>query len=152
MVQRVWAPPNVPAPLAPRAAAWAIDLIVTVPVPFVLYLGFATALFSDDVPLAVAIPITGALLLFHLLYAPALLSREGAHAGQTIGKRALGLRVTRPGGERLSFGRAFLREPVARSLLGLIPFYTVLDLLWPLANGPRRAIHDTLADTLVVRS
>ena len=148
----MWSPPDAPAPLGPRAAAWAIDLLLTVPVPFALYLGFATALFSDDVPLAVAVPAVGALLLFHLLYAPVLLSRRGPHAGQTIGKRALGLRVTRPGGERLDFGKALVRELVARSLLGLIPLYSVLDLLRPLTNDPRRAIHDSLADTLVVRS
>ncbi|MGI8441068.1 MAG: RDD family protein [Thermoleophilaceae bacterium] len=148
----MWSPPQVAAPLGPRAAAWAIDLLLTVPVPYALYLGFATALFSDDVPFAVAVPTVGALLLFQLLYAPVLLSRRGPHAGQTIGKRALGLRVTRPGGERLDFGKALVRELVARSLLGLIPLYSVLDLLRPLTNDPRRAIHDSLADTLVVRS
>lgn len=126
-----------------------MDLVVTVVLPFGLYLLVGLA-FSDDVPLAVAVPVLVVLAAFHLLYAPLLLSRSGARSGQTLGKQALGLRVVRPGGERLGLGRALVREIVARSLLGLVPLYSVLDLVTPVFNRSRRAIHDLLADTLVV--
>ena len=138
-----------PAPLGRRAAAWAIDLAITVVLPFGLYL-IVGLVFSDDVPLAVGVPVLLVLAAFHLLYAPLLLSRSSARSGQTLGKQALGLRVVRPGGERLGLGRALVREIVARSLLGLLPLYTVVDLATPTFNRSRRAIHDRLADTFVV--
>ncbi|MCP9488805.1 MAG: RDD family protein [Solirubrobacteraceae bacterium MAG38_C4-C5] len=141
-----------PAALRPRIAAWGLDLLITPILPFVLYLAIA-ALFGDDIPLAVALPIVALLLGFHLLYAPVLLTRIGDHAGQTIGKQLLGLRVTRPDDQPLDFRRALVREPLARSLLAFVPLYLVVDLLLPLLTPPRRrAMHDIIADTLVVRA
>jgi len=142
----------IPAALGPRIAAWALDLLITPVLPFVLYLGVA-ALLGDDIPLAVALPVVAVLVGFHLLYAPVLLARVGQRAGQTLGKQALGLRVTRPDDQPVDFRRALVREPLARSLLGFVPIYTLLDLVLPLVNRPRRrAVHDLIADTLVVRA
>lgn len=141
-----------PAPLGRRIGAWAIDLLITVIVPFALYLMIALVAFSDDVPLGVGLALVAVLLLFHLLYAPTLLARSGPAAGQTLGKRALGVRAARSDGGTISFGRALRREVLGRSLLGLVPLYTAIDLLWPLSNGPRRAVHDLIADTVVVEA
>ena len=140
-----------PAPLGRRAAAWVIDLVITVPAPLAPYLIVAVVVFADDVPLGVGLPLVAALVLFHLLYAPLLLRRTGPHAGQTVGKQAIGLSVRRSDGDVVGFGRALGRELLARSLLGIVPLYTLVDLHSPLSNDPRRAIHDIIADTLVVR-
>lgn len=140
-----------PAPLARRAAAWLIDLLITVPSPVAIYLGIAVLVFGDDVPLGVVLLLIAAVLLFHLLYAPLLLGRAGSHAGQTLGKQIMALSVRRSDGDVVDFRTALRRELLGRSLLGLVPFYTLVDLLWPLSNGPRRAIHDLIADTEVVR-
>lgn len=141
-----------PAPLGRRFGAWAIDLLITGAVPVALYLTIAVVVFSDDVPLGIGLPVLFGLLLFHLLYAPMLLRRTGDGAGQTLGKRAFGIRATRTDGGPIRFGRALGREVLARSALGLVPIYTVVDLLWPLSNVPRQAIHDLLADTVVVEA
>lgn len=75
--------------------------------------------------------------------------------GQTLGKRALRLRVARTDGSVLSWGRAAVRSAIwtlvpAIPTLGL--FFEVLDGLWPLWDKPRRqAIHDKVAGTVVVQ-
>lgn len=82
--------------------------------------------------------------------------------GQTIGKIATGVRV-RPVG---SPGRPDLRAATIRFVLkcatvvlgpiaalgALAIFFSVLDYLWPLRDGQRRAIHDLAAQTCVVRT
>lgn len=47
---------------------------------------------------------------------------------------------------------AVLREFVGKWVLGLIPFYTIVDYLLPLGDPRREAIHDKLASTFVVRA
>jgi uncharacterized RDD family membrane protein YckC len=65
--------------------------------------------------------------------------------GQTPGKWLMGLKVVRPGGAPLSFGRALLR--FAGYLLSALPAY--VGFIWIL--GPRRrGWHDRLAGTEVV--
>nr|WP_272917524.1 RDD family protein [Nocardioides flavescens] len=80
----------------------------------------------------------------------------------TPGKLALGLRVRlreRPG--RMGFGTVALRwlaqfgvgivnlVPLVGTLVGL---YSILDLLWPLWDSKKQAIHDKVAKTNVVRT
>lgn len=67
-----------PAHLGARVGAWAIDLLITVPVPIALYVAVGVLVFDDDVPLAVALVLVAAVLAFHLLYAPLLQARSGA--------------------------------------------------------------------------
>lgn len=58
----------------------------------------------------------------------------------------------------MSFGRAALREIVMKGVVfGFGGAFTaglagVLDLLWPLWDPERRALHDMLAATRVVRA
>ena len=76
----------------------------------------------------------------------------------TVGKHAVGLAVRRVDGSRVSFGRALLRELVARQLLfgtagafiGGLP--QLLDLLFPLWDDRRQSLHDKMAGTIVVRA
>lgn len=142
-----------PAPLDARAGAWLLDLLITPILPMAFYLGVG-AVFSDDVPLAVGLPIVLALLAFHFLYSPVLLQRTGRHAGQTLGKQALGIRVvTLEGDGPVRFPKALLREIFGRSVLAFIPLYLLADLLLAFLNRPnRRAIHDVIAGTRVVRA
>jgi uncharacterized RDD family membrane protein YckC len=67
--------------------------------------------------------------------------------GQTLGKRALGIRVIDGFGQPLGLGRSTLR------LLALVPSAGLagLGLLWIGFDRERRAVHDRLADTHVVR-
>jgi uncharacterized RDD family membrane protein YckC len=73
---------------------------------------------------------------------------EGGPTGQTIGKRALGIRVYDFGGSGgpIGYGRAFIRW--LGKLLSSIPCY--LGFLWMLWDGEKQTWHDKLATTVVV--
>lgn len=93
-----------------------------------------------------------------IVYNTLFLTKKGA----TPGKMALGLAVRRrdrPG--HLSVVDALKRQalPVGCTLLSLIPvlgtivsILPLLDVLWPLWDGKRQALHDKIADTNVVLS
>jgi uncharacterized RDD family membrane protein YckC len=83
--------------------------------------------------------------------------------GQTLGKRALKVRVIRTDGLPVSVSRALWREVVVlivvynvlshtgRPLSSIIWFLYVLDALWPLWDRKNRALHDFAAGTRVIR-
>ncbi len=80
--------------------------------------------------------------------------RRGQGAGQSLGKAATGIRVVGRDGTPAS-ARVVLREVVMKwfvlwSLTLLIG--AVLDLLWPLWDGERRAMHDIASGTRVIRA
>lgn len=85
-----------------------------------------------------------------LLYGPGLMARGGDVNGQTIGKRAMGIRVVPVAGGPMTFGQGLMRDGVGKALLGIIPLYTIVDLLLPLADQQRQAIHDKVGSTYVV--
>ncbi|HEX8105237.1 MAG TPA: RDD family protein [Solirubrobacteraceae bacterium] len=135
------------APLAgwfPRVGATLIDGVVVSVVPGILALIGVLA----DVP-ALYLVAYVLLVLIGFFYAPVCLARKGAANGQTIGKEALGIRVVRDDGEAIDFSRAAIREMVGRSILGLIPLYSLVDVLWPLFDERNQALHDKLAKTTV---
>ena len=80
--------------------------------------------------------------------------RRGQGAGQSLGKAATGIRVVGPDGTPAS-ARVVLREVVMKwFVLWSITLWlgAVLDLLWPLWAGERRAMHDIASGTRVVRA
>jgi uncharacterized RDD family membrane protein YckC len=68
-------------------------------------------------------------------------------AGQTLGKRVMGLRIVRTDGERLRLGNA-LRRVLGYVISGIL----FLGFLWILFDNRRQGFHDKLAGTLVVYS
>jgi uncharacterized RDD family membrane protein YckC len=68
-------------------------------------------------------------------------------AGQTPGKRVMGVRIVRTNGERVRAGNAVRREVgyVVSSIL-------FLGYLWILIDNRRQGLHDKLAGTIVVYS
>ena len=93
--------------------------------------------------------------LVALLYAPGLMARTN---GRTLGKQALGIRVVRADGQPTTFGWSLVREVVLKQLVfaGVLGLGTgglawLLDGLWPLWDGERRALHDFPVDSRVVR-
>ncbi len=74
--------------------------------------------------------------------------QESGAAQATLGKRALGLRVTGMDGERISFGQATARH-FAKILSALIFFIGYLMMIW---DERKQCLHDRLANTLVVKS
>lgn len=74
-----------------------------------------------------------------------------ARNGQTIGKRLLEIRVVRSDGSPASLGRIFWLRNVVNTLLGVIPLYGLVELLF-IFGVRQQCIHDLIADTIVVRA
>jgi uncharacterized RDD family membrane protein YckC len=152
------APPEPAAPLPETDAAppplrllgAAIDLAVVLAIDFAvvwLTLRVSQLTFADVTALPV-VPLAAFLLILNGGYA-VLFTAAG---GQTIGKMAAGIRVIPGDAEhraaRVPFGTAATRE--AACLLSLVP--AGLGFFLALFRADGRALHDTLADTRVVRA
>ena len=87
------------------------------------------------------------MVVFFLLMDAGYLVAFTTAGGQTIGKMALGLRVVRDGDEAVPVGTALMRA------LGAIASTLCLGagLLPALVHEDRRALHDRLSGTHVVR-
>ena len=70
--------------------------------------------------------------------------------GATLGKMALGVRIARADGMQLSFGRATARHFLKAMVTPLVPF--AIGYLMAAFTARKRALHDVLADTLVIKS
>jgi len=75
--------------------------------------------------------------------------------GQTLGKRAMRIRIVRGNGARATLARIFLLRFLPMSLLGAVPLLgtlaTLTDLLL-IFRQSRRCLHDQFADTIVVKA
>ncbi|HEX4584938.1 MAG TPA: RDD family protein [Burkholderiaceae bacterium] len=89
-------------------------------------------------------------LLFLLVNGYLLVAR-----GQTIGKVALGMRILRPDGSKVSASRLVGLRYGVGFLVSLIPapaaLYGLIDSLL-IFRESRRCLHDVIADTIVVRT
>jgi len=74
-----------------------------------------------------------------------------ARNGQSIGKKMLGIKVVRSDGSRASLGRIFLLRNVVNTLLGMVPFYGLVDALLIFGEA-RQCVHDKIADTIVIKA
>lgn len=74
----------------------------------------------------------------------ALMLRDG---GQTLGKKALGIKVVTPQGKEISTGQAWLRAG-SRVLMSFI-YVWIIDVLF-IFSEKRRTLHDRIAQTVVV--
>jgi len=114
-----------------RFGAYLLDaiLIIVVSVPFIFI----------DIALYYVVSLVGQALYYSML--------EGGPAGQTLGKKALGIRVVdfNTGGP-IGAGRGFLRW------IGRIPSGIVFALgyLWMLWDPQKQTWHDKIAGTVVV--
>jgi uncharacterized RDD family membrane protein YckC len=108
---------------------------------------FYTALLGVGMPLYAG----GLVLLLVWIINLVLLSRNG----QTIGKKMLGIRIVRTDGSRATLARLFWLRTFVSGLFTQVPmvgrFYGLVDVLAIFA-GPRRCLHDYLADTIVVKA
>ena len=95
----------------------------------------------------IGLSVIAMLALF--VYTLILLAREG----QTLGKRAIGIRIVRTDGERASLGRLIGLRYIAPGLVGAIPYvgwaFSLANILW-IFGEERRCLHDHFADTMVV--
>jgi uncharacterized RDD family membrane protein YckC len=69
--------------------------------------------------------------------------------GQSIGKKITGIKVVRSDGTPITLGRLFWLRNVVNAVLGIIPLYSVIEVLFIFAES-RQCLHDKIADTIVV--
>lgn len=113
---------------------------------------------SLEVPKSVDQPALAWALVAAQAIAPPLIAAVflARWAGQTPGKRLVGLRVVPEDATPMTFGRAFQREVVAKTLI-IVPLTGITfgiaflaNYLWPLKDAQNRAGHDFFAKTRVV--
>jgi uncharacterized RDD family membrane protein YckC len=121
------------------AAIFVDQLIFGVPILAVM---FAIGMFSEgtEEPPCGFLAAFGVVMLLGLLYEPLMLTRWGA----TVGKRAMGIRVVRPDGSKISAGQAWGRFGI-KSILGIISYITVF------MTPEKTCVHDIAAKTRVIR-
>jgi uncharacterized RDD family membrane protein YckC len=133
--QPAWAPQGPSGPRASfgrRLVAYLIDAAIYLVVYFVVFA-------ISDQNLATVVG-----LIFGLLYFAYF---EGGPTGQTLGKRALGIRVIDfSGGGPIGFGRGVIRY-LGRLVSG---FVCLLGYLWMLWDKEKQTWHDKFATTVVV--
>jgi len=99
-----------------------------------------------------------AVVIVYFGYPAFTMRRPGARNGQTWGKQILGIRAVRDGGAAYGTGTALVREFIVKDLLigfvGAIAFSIpfLLDSLWPLWDDTKRALHDMIVHSHVVRA
>jgi uncharacterized RDD family membrane protein YckC len=72
---------------------------------------------------------------------------ESSKAQASVGKMALGIKVTDLEGERVSFGKAFLRS-IGKIVSGMIMY---IGYIMAAFTEKRQGLHDMMASTLVVK-
>jgi uncharacterized RDD family membrane protein YckC len=95
--------------------------------------------------------IAGLLLLAYFVYSLVLVYLYG----QTVGKRAMGIRVVRVDGSRVAFSRIVFLRWLPLALVGAIPFVGgIVGLIDPLLifRESRQCLHDDIANTRVVEA
>jgi uncharacterized RDD family membrane protein YckC len=136
---------------AQRVAAYVIDLAIVFLLGVILaFAGFAVGHAVGGRNGAVAGLILLLLVWIALAYVGYWAYGEGRPSGQTVGKRALGIRVRAAEGGAAGFRKALGRN-VAKLLLGVIPVLGFVDLLWPLWDPRKQCLHDKVASTVVLR-
>lgn len=71
--------------------------------------------------------------------------------GQTIAKKMLHIKVVRGDGSPASVGRIFWLRNVVNGLLGIIPLYGIIEVLFIFGEA-QQCLHDKIADTIVVKA
>lgn len=78
-----------------------------------------------------------------------------ARYGQTVGKRALRIRIVRSSGEPATLGRIFLLRFLPTFLMGSLPYVGLVPFLVDsllIFRDSQQCLHDQIADTLVVKA
>lgn len=151
-------PGQLPASMGARLGARLLDgLIVGVPASvlfFVVTLGAVAAAPNSDEPPAWFYVVLVLLFLLTIVAAALYEILLTARTGSTLGKRVVGIRVTRSDGSPVSTGAAAKRWAVYY-LPNLVPLlgsiWALLVAISPFFDSPRRqGWHNKVADTVVV--
>lgn len=134
----------VQAGLFSRFLAWLIDAVIVAFGSLALIIALSSAMAA-----APGLASAMSFIIYFLVDWGYAIALEIAWSGQTIGKRALGLRVIQETGVRVGFYPAVLRN-LARPL-DRLPFLYLVGGIAALLSRSQQRLGDMLAGTLVVR-
>jgi uncharacterized RDD family membrane protein YckC len=132
-----------------RLAAAITDVLIAFVayIPFIAAGGFSTMEGTTPTPPPMGgLMVTLALLLALLVAQIFFLTRDG----QTLGKKALKIRIVRYDDDgNPGFVKAVLLRVIVNAMIGIIPLYGLVDILF-IFGAEKRCIHDYIAATKVV--
>jgi uncharacterized RDD family membrane protein YckC len=133
-----------------------IGLLIVLPVCISMTTAIASAyVLQEPLVWTSAMSNSIALSLLLLLIWSAVTCVLVARNGQTIGKKALGIKVVRSDGSPASLGRIFWLRNVANMVPTMVPFvgiaYSLVEILF-IYGVRQQCLHDLIADTIVVRA
>lgn len=136
-----------------RLVANLIDMVVVGTLTFVAVIGLSFIIILIDSFTAYKypdreLPVDTMALWLGLLVSVIYFIGYWTKSGQTVGKLVLGIRIIRPDGSALSWGRAVLRY-VGYLISGLV---LSLGFLWLAFDRKRQGWHDKIANTVVVQA
>ena len=70
--------------------------------------------------------------------------------GRTVGKYAVRSKIINQLGNAPGFLQGIVLRQFVTALLGLIPFFSLVDIIWIFTNDSHRCLHDIIAGTTVV--
>ena len=134
-----------------RLGAYLLDFLV-IGVPFAILATILAVAVAPDEGTDVDGGAAGALILLYVLGFIGLWAYyvllEGGPTGQTIGKKAVGIRVvSMQTGGPIGYGKSFVRTLVRTFLSGNI---CLLGFLWMLWDKEKQTWHDKISDSVVV--
>jgi len=130
-----------------RAGAAIIDIFILYSVDFVLARGIETAFDMEHRAAKTVVDFSFAFMALAMLIQIAYFTFFVGRFAATPGKMACGLKVVRPDGTPLTYGRAFGRvfgEMLSRLTLGVGYLVVAFD-------EQKRALHDRVCDTRVIK-
>jgi uncharacterized RDD family membrane protein YckC len=138
------------APWGRRAAAYVLDsLVMTVPLLLVVVVVLASSPDEDSDAWGLLAIGYLATIVLPFVYFTVL---HGGPRGQTLGKRAVAIRVVDgDNGGSIGYGRAFGRYALV-FVFWIFVLPALIDYLWPLWDGKSQALHDKPVGSIVVRA
>ena len=137
-----------------RFGAWLLDLLILgVPLTILaIIMAVAIGTGADSTTGEIDEGAAGLSVLLYVIFAIAAwvyyVMLEGGPTGQTLGKKAVGIRViSMQTGGPIGYGKAFVRTLVRSFISGAI---CGLGYLWMLWDKEKQTWHDKISDTVVV--
>lgn len=122
-----------------RTAAYFVDVFVlSVPIAAISFLVFGNTLLDTVYDYSDFVPMVG-------LFVVILFTVTKYQA--TPGKMIVGLQIQRTNGERIGFGRVFLREIIGKFLSMFTLFIGYVMIAW---TDKKQGLYDKIADTVVI--
>jgi uncharacterized RDD family membrane protein YckC len=125
-----------------------IILIAMVYLPLMVTAGIGAGSAAEDRSNPVVI-VGGIVTLIGLIAWCWLTIKYVARNGQSIAKKLMHMKVVRRDGSRASLSRIFWLRNVVNGLLGIIPIYAIIEVLFIFGES-QQCLHDKIADTIVV--